>query len=350
MAPDPGNDNRPLPDDGDLTRRAFLRWTTGAAVGLGLTGCESSAKEGVVRKAPGPSKVVIARDDKLQLGQGREDVSQQAVVKLLNETLVRLTGQKSAKAAWASLFKPTDVVGLKVNCLGRVTRPEVVYGIVECLIAAGLPAGQIIIWDRSDRELRAAKYRLNRGGSDVQCHGTDALGSGFAAGYERTIRKSGRIGSFYSQIVAKQCSALISVPVLKDHNLAGLSGGMKNFYGAIHNPNKYHDDNCDPFVADVVAHPYIREKLRLVVCDATTAQYNGGPTLRPQWSWPFNGLLVGTDAVAVDRVAVERIEQQRRAKKMKSLADDGRPATYLQSAQRAKLGTADLARIEQITV
>ena len=41
--------------------------------------------------------------------------------------------------------------------------------------------------------------------------------------------------------------------VVKDHDLAGVSAGLKNWYGVIHNPNKYHDSCCDPYVADVVA-------------------------------------------------------------------------------------------------
>ena len=61
---------------------------------------------------------------------------------------------------------------------------------------------------------------------------------------------------------------VVSLPVLKDHNLAGVSLGMKNFFGAIHNPNKYHDNHCDPFVAEVFDVPLVRQKHRLTVIDA----------------------------------------------------------------------------------
>ena len=93
---------------------------------------------------------------------------------------------------------------------------------------------------------------------------------------EGEIESSGRIGSCFSRIVAEQVDALICVPVLKDHSLAGVSLGMKNYYGAIHNPNKYHDDHCDPFIVDVVSHRFIRSKWRLTVCDATRAQCHAG--------------------------------------------------------------------------
>jgi len=143
---------------------------------------------------------------------------------------------------------------------------------------------------------------------------------------------------------------LISVPVLKDHNLAGASLGMKNFYGAIHNPNKYHDHNCDPYVVDVVSHPFISRKWRLTVCDGTRAQYNAGPALHPGFAWPFAGLIVGTDFVATDAVAADLLDSQRRAKRMKSLAEEERPAKYIATAASRGLGVADLSRIERIEV
>src|SRR5208283_4390145 len=77
---------------------------------------------------------------------------------------------------------------------------------------------------------------------------------------------------------------------------------LKNLFGAIHNPNKYHLNVGDPYVADVNMLPPIRQKVRLHICDATTAQYEGGPSYMPQWTWPCNSLLVSRDPVALDFV------------------------------------------------
>jgi uncharacterized protein (DUF362 family) len=136
--------------------------------------------------------------------------------------------------------------------------------------------------------------------------------------------------------------------VLKDHNLAGVSLGMKNFFGAIHNPNKYHDYNCDPFVADVVSHRFIGAKWRLTVCDATRAQYHGGPTRNPGFAWTFGGMLVGADFVATDAVAADLLERQRAAKELKPLAREKRPAKHIATAAARGLGVADLSKIERI--
>jgi uncharacterized protein (DUF362 family) len=150
--------------------------------------------------------------------------------------------------------------------------------------------------------------------------------------------------------VAEEVSALICLPVLKDHNLAGASLGMKNFYGAIHNPNKYHDQNCDPYVADVVAHRFIAPKWRLTVCDGTRAQYHAGPARHPGFAWPFGGLIVGADFVATDAVAADLLDAQRRAKGLKSLAEENRPPKHIATAAAMGLGEADLSRIERIAV
>ena len=79
----------------------------------------------------------------------------------------------------------------------------------------------------------------------------------FDGGFERRIVSSGEVGSLWTNVLATRATALINVPVLKDHDLSGVGCGMKNMYGAIHNPNRYHDNNCNPYVADVNAHPFI---------------------------------------------------------------------------------------------
>ncbi|MGB2987173.1 MAG: DUF362 domain-containing protein, partial [Phycisphaerae bacterium] len=299
------------------------------------------------RGSPGrKSRVAIARDDALT--KGRVDEHGDLLRKLLDASMQKLTGTSDAAGAWGKLFDRKDRVGIKVNTLGLSTQPAVVDAIVAGLRQAGVPAENIIIWDRFDVELARAGFKLNKSKRGVQCRGTDAEQIG--SGYQRQIESSGRIGSCFSRIVAEQVDALISVPVLKDHNLAGVSLGMKNFFGAIHNPNKYHDHNCDPYIADVVSHRFIGPKWRLTVCDATRAQYNAGPGSHPGFAWPFGGLIVSTDYVAADAVAADLLELQRKAKGLKSFADDGRPAKHIATAAARGLGESDLAKIERIEV
>jgi uncharacterized protein (DUF362 family) len=326
-----------------VTRREFLAQVSAVAAGMTLPACDSAAQENVSRSRP---RVAIARDEKLTHG----DVSEQRdlLCKLLDAAMQRLTDASDAAAAWRTIFKPKQRVGIKVNTLGLTTQPAVVDAVVTGLRQGGVPAEKIIVWDRFDVELERAGFKLNKSGRGVQCYGTDA--QRYGSGYQDQVESSGQIGSCFSRIVAEQVDVLISVPVLKDHNLAGVSLGMKNFFGAIHNPNKYHGDNCDPYVADVVSHRYIRPKWKLTVCDATHAQYNAGPGEHPGFAWRFGGLIVSTDFVAADAVAADLLEQQRRAKGLKSLAEEGRPVRHIATAGARGLGEADLTKIERIEV
>jgi uncharacterized protein (DUF362 family) len=326
------------------TRRQFLTRVGGVAASAALGVDRLLAA--VDLPASARPRVVIARDAKLALGKPEEQ--RELLRKLLDAALQKLTSVPDATAAWRQLFSSKDRVGIKVNTLGLATQPAVADAIVAGLRQAGVLAENIVIWDRFDVELGKAGFKLNKTGNGVQCRGTDAERIG--RGYEDKIETSGQIGSSFSRIVAEDVDVLISVPVLKDHNLAGGSLGMKNFYGAIHNPNKYHDHNCDPYIVDVVSHRYIGKKWRLTVCDGVRAQYNAGPGMHPGFAWPFGGLLVGSDFVAVDAVAADLLDARRKEAGLKSLADENRPPRYIATAAARGLGEADLSKIERIEV
>jgi uncharacterized protein (DUF362 family) len=330
---------------GNTTRREFFAQLGATAAGVALSSSALPAFGGEGKTSP-TSRVVIARDETLADGQVAEHGD--LLRKLLDASMQKLAQTPDATTAWRKLFNPKDRVGIKVNTLGFSTSPAVVEAIVAGLVAAGVAPERILIWDRFDVELAKAGFKINKSGSGVQCRGTDAERIG--SGYQSDVETSGQIGSCFSRIVAEQVDALICVPVLKDHNLAGASLSMKCFYGAIHNPNKYHGTNCDPYVADVVAHRFIAPKWRLTVCDATQAQYQGGPARQPGYAWPFGGLIVSNDFVAADAVAANLLETKRRAEGLPSLAEEKRPPQHIASAAARGLGIADLSRIEQIEV
>jgi len=338
-----------MTDVGGVTRRRFLAGAA-AVAGAGLVATLPTPLRGGSPDPPRTtSRVVVIRHESLTAeGQGP---APERVREFLDEAVKALSADAKAADGWARWFKPADRVGIKVNCLGYVTRPAMALATAAGIGAIGLAPQQVTIWDRTSDELRRAGYDLAGGsGKGPRCFGTDALGSRGNAGYGSEIITSGEIGSNYSRIVTDETTALVSACILKDHNIAGLSCALKNFFGAIHNPNKYHENGCDPFVADVCASPLIRDRLRLVVCDALRPQYNGGPPNRPQWQWPYGGLLVSTDPVALDRIGVEILERKRAAAGLKPLEAEKRPVRYLASAQARGLGTADLANIEVVSI
>jgi uncharacterized protein (DUF362 family) len=145
---------------------------------------------------------------------------------------------------------------------------------------------------------------------------------------------------------------LINLPVLKDHDGAGVTIALKNMYGVIHNPNKYHPNGCNPYVADLNMLPEIRSKMRLTICDATTAMYEGGPGFKPEHSWNANTLLVSTDPVALDHMGWQMIERKRAEKGLKTLKAEEREPSYIATAADAehRLGTNDAKKISLVEV
>ena len=247
------------------------------------------------------------------------------------------------------LFPIGKKIGIKVNTLaGRrmSTSPELVYALADVFARAGHKKENVIIWDRRERELTKSGYKIQTGNSSYRCFATDTTGAGFSD----QLYNYKTIGSLVSNIQAKMVDLTINFPVLKDHSLAGLSGCLKNYYGAIHNPNKYHENMCNPYQADLYAMETIGGKERLAVFDAVRVQYNGGPGYVSYWTNDYKATLMSTDAIALDRVGWEIIDRLRTKNGMKSLKESGREPIGVLTAGKAGLGCAELDDIEWITI
>jgi len=332
-----------------MSRRDFIK-SLALAAGMSVTtlsGCaiKSSAPEGGTApdKSTASSTVVIVRSDWLS----RPDRTM--IRQMLDNAVPKALGVSSPEVAWKTLFKPNDTVGIKVNCISPMipTHPQLAYAIADCLITAGVPADQIIIWDREDRELASAGYAINDG-PGIKCYGTKP-----GVGYGEELVMIGSIGFRLSKIISRQCTATVNVPVLKDHNVAGFSLSLKNYFGAIENPNKFHGNNCNPYVADLNMTPQIREKNKLIICDAITILYEGGPTdFRPRYAWNYNGLIIGTDPVAVDEIGLMILEGKRVSEGLPPLAAAGRPVKYIATAADPdhRLGVRNPEKIRVIEI
>jgi uncharacterized protein (DUF362 family) len=320
------------------SRRDFLRQCVTGAVALGACPL-AQAEPGA---PPAKSRVVVARDPMLR-GAGAA-VEAGRMEALLDRTMQTLFHRDNALEAWKKLVRPGDRVGLKVNTLGGrgiSTNMQLVEAICERLQQAGIRAGDIVVWDRDSEEMERAGFRIAMGGNRVQCFGTDRVD------YEEELASYGSVGSRVSKILTRYSNVLINLPVLKDHDGAGVTIALKNMYGAIHNPNKYHPNGCDPYVADLNMLPEIRTRMRLTICDATTAMYEGGPGFKPEHSWKLNALLASEDAVALDATGWRMIERQRAEKGLKTLEADERAPHYLSTAadREHRLGNCDPGRI-----
>lgn len=286
---------------------------------------------------PGGSKVVAVWSKKVQKKWG--ELVKSEVERMLDWAMIQLTGAKSTERAWETFFDKREVVAIKVNCIAGLalsSHPAIVEVICQRLKGAGVKLENIFVYDCTTKALLGAGYSANRSGEGVRIFGTDGdYGPETSSGVWR-----GRLSN-----ILMRATALINVPVLKDHYISGVTLALKNHLGTCHNPASLHHNHGNPGIADLNAHPEIARKNRLIVCDATRAVYHGGPMFNPRFAWAPNMLIVSTDPVAHDAFGLHLIDKERSSKGLPSSAPR---ATHIATAQRRGLGVADLSKVKVI--
>ncbi|MBI5501792.1 MAG: DUF362 domain-containing protein [Deltaproteobacteria bacterium] len=244
------------------------------------------------------------------------------------------------------LFHEDERIGIKVNTLagrGMSTSVDVVEALVAELRAAGRGGRGIIVFDRLKQELVDVGYPSGQAARDrgYRVQGTDE------AGYSRELYVAGRVGSLLSEVFLG-VDALITVGVVKDHDLAGVGGCTKNLFGLIHNPNRYHDHNCDPYLADVLGLDEVKKRLRLAVADGLTAEWHGGPAYVRANTWSLGTIVASPDSLALDAVLADIIDAKRKEQGLPTLAEADRAPRWLDTAASRGLGVVDLDAIRRV--
>ncbi len=331
----------------NIARREFIRNVSLAGVGLALTPTLLNFHVGNAKAAANVGKVVVATNEDLTVGGASIDADTAKL--LLDAAMKKITGVGSVEAAWRSIFPSltkNDIIGIKVNTINGAlsSHPQVVNAIADSLIGIGVPENNIWIWDRWKHELTRAIFVINEGDAGVKCFSTNAAGWGYdkAKGF-----KMGGQTRYLSKILTQGCDYLINVPVLKDHNIAGVTLSMKNHYGSVDAPNAMHGSNCDPYIANLNNAVPIKEKTTLIVMDAALGIYHGGPGGSPQFI--YNSLIVSQDPVAIDYHGSQIIDEERVKRGLQPVANIGRPAKYIDSAAKLGLGTNDPKEIQVMT-
>ncbi len=324
-----------------MNRRDFLRE---AALGAATVGLTAPPTPGA---AADRATVVIVHLPGAGASAGPERLV--AVQRMVAAGLHRLTGLDGA-AAWLAFVQPTDRVVLKVNALAAriATSPELADAVARGCLAAGVAGEACLVFDRFERELRAAGYPPGPHPAGYQIVATDSAGRG----YDDQPSVMRGVSQRLSRVISRDATAILNLPVVKDHNIAGVTAALKNHYGSIAAPQQLHGDRGDPHIPDVCCLPAIRDRHRLVIGDALTIVFDGGPGSRSDRRLQLDRLLLSRDPVAHDAVAWQMIEAARQAKGLRPLAREGREPTWLATAAAPprSLGVADPTRIDQVVV
>lgn len=322
-----------------MNRRDFLR---------ALASCAAASWLGPAGAASGNGRARVALAMNTGLAMLEEDALYDAVAALTHRAVCDALGITDPRQAWKSLFRPDDVVAVKLNCLAPqlASSPGIVRAIVQGLGAAGIPPNHIIFYDKEDRDLEAAGFTLCAEGDGPYFYGT--IGPAKNPGYEERFTLVGDTSFRLSKIVTREATAIINVPVVKQHEYAGMTGALKNHFGSIHNPEDFHKFACDPAISDVNRAVAIASKQRLIIFDALRILYDGGPAYQPGCVVPYWAVMASTDPVAIDTKVCQLIDLCRQQKGLRPLAELEYPPKHIKTAAAAGIGIGDDDRIDLV--
>ncbi len=282
-----------------ITRRDFLKGSTSAALAgafyLSLPGKLSARSENKTR-------VVLIRDRDVLDKLNKPDDA--VLSRMLDEAVITLLGEKDPATAWKRLIKPDDIVGIKSNVWQYIpVPPELEQAIYARVIDAGVKKKNISIRDRG----------------------------------------------LLTDSVFQKASALINVRPMRTHYWSGVGSLIKNYIMFVDNPPSYHPDTCAD-LATIWKLPLVKGKTRLNILVMLTPLFQGsGPHhYNPKYTWAYNGLLVGTDPVAVDATGLRILQAKRREFFGEDRPLDPPAKHILLADTRHGLGTADPEKIELI--
>jgi hypothetical protein len=282
-----------------ITRRDFLREGASFAAASSLM---LQLPHTVFSQEKKKSRVILIRHKDL-LDKDKQPY-EEIINEMLNQAVSTLLKSTSAEEAWKKLVKPTDIVGIKSNVWHYLaTPPSLEKAISKGLQTAGVSEKNIGIDDRG----------------------------------------------VLSNSIFQRATALINVRPMRTHYWSGVGSLLKNYIMFVKNPASYHGDTCAD-LAKLWKLPVVNNKTRLNILVMLTPLFHSvGPhSYNPQYTWSYQGLLVGLDPVAVDVTGV-RILMAKRRDYFQEDRPLNPPAKHVFLADtRHHLGVADPAKIELV--
>jgi hypothetical protein len=273
------------------------------------------------------SRVVEVRSSRVLGGSVVDPIT---LGELLNQGMCGLTGAAGVSDAWRAVLGSAGRIVVKFNSVGASiinTNNAMAHTLVAQLAAAGYDPGRIALAEVP--EFLAEEL------------GTAQVGRGWG----RAIEVGGRPEPLAQYL--HDADAVINVPFLKTHQIAGMSGCLKNLsHALIRHPARYHANGCSPYVAQVVGSIEVSSRLKLNVVNAIRIVANRGPDAIEEDVVGYGGLLLGFDPVALDNVGLSILARERRRKGFEADLN----VRYLASAAEMGLGRWRAADIERTVI
>jgi len=330
----------PLQPDGpdaDATtpRRAFLKHTLGAAAALAIGGSRPldllAAPPATTAPAAPPAKVRVVQVTDHRILPVR--VVQRAFVRdYLIEGLRLFTGTRTVADAWHRILTPDDVILIKFNSSAARqvgTSEAVASELVRLLTESGWKPEQLMLVEEIGGLSKARKTRS----PDLR--------------WQDRLVKFGASGQDSFIAALDEATAIINVPFLKTHHLATMTCCLKNLsHGLIRHPSRFHGNGCDPAIAEIVASPPIRSKLKFNIVNGLRIPFDRGPEAGEKDMAAAGILLFGQDPVACDAVGYGILNEIRAIRKLKPLLPAARIPRQLVTAHGLGLGQYDSESVD----
>lgn len=318
---------------------------------------------------PRPARSTIAfAQDRRAIVAYRENP---AVIRAMVDAVVAAaTGAPDAASAWRKLVAPADRVGIKISAAGGPafsTHRSVIDAIVRGLADAGVPARNVVVWDRAG--LATAGYRETAGGYavrtiepfvgyDLKAVFTAPLEGRLIWGDARFMRRRDHgldlpasreqvsIESHWAKVLG-EVTRIINVPVLAASESCGIAGCLYN--ATVPNIDNWRrflqrpGGSSDPYLAELYHDERVARKVVLHIVDGLIAQYAGGPEWQPNYAWHHATIYAGLDPVALDATLLRTIDRRRKDARLPELTPRAR---FLQTADAMGLGHSSDSRIE----
>ena len=277
-----------------LTRRGFVG---GLAAGLAVSGIPlaylarkalrdspwaadaavaSAARPAAPDRMPGPYRGRVVDVHHPHAVDEWHQPDRAAVRRMMDRGMCEFTGADHPVEAWRTFFSPGEVIGIKVNPVGKkdtksrpaavqsISSPAVVLEVVRNLKQIGVKPQDIVVYERYASEFIDAGYEELMGVNEMDGVRWMAASAGYSeqqlaitgvdnpdahspellrhvAGYdpdafvhmgfaaaEHSQNDDRRFRSHLSTIVTRVVDKIITIPVLKDHRSAGVTIALKN--------------------------------------------------------------------------------------------------------------------------
>jgi hypothetical protein len=340
-----------------------------------MLGAQSDDEVPVARAVAAKSKVYFAMDTRSMIN-GFTPVP--AVVRaMVDAVVVATTGKPNARAAWASLVHPNDIVGIKVaaapGAMGG-THPAVVRAVAQGLQEAGVPASHIIVWDRNREDLLAMGYSQNDPDFRVQwidpisgydrnatltapvlgrlIWGDSKFGEKKGTRMEDLLRTGDQLSStsYYATVLSQKVTKVINIPSLCDSYMTGINGSIANMtLWNVDNWRRFikEPNFGNPFLAEIYGDPMVHDKVVLTMMDGLAVQFAGGPFPNPNFTRQYFTIFASRDPVAIDATAMRLIDEYRVSNKLPPIVP---VAGHVETAASMGFGNAGANDIDLVRV